>query len=414
MPNRMIYGLKKILIFIAVGSLGMGFLFAEGKIAIKGGTFYTITKGIIDNGVLLIENGKIKDVGKSTEIPSGYQTILAKGKVILPGLIVAFSQVGMEGDVIASDSLESSEALTPQMRAVDGFYPMSKSIARLRNRGITVAAIFPAPGNVISGQGAILKMAGSITEQMTINASCGLLLTLGEKSKREGAMPKTRMGEMYLLKNILLDTQRHMDKWAAYEKGKDEAQKPAQDFRLDAMASLIRGQFPAFVYCYKVQDIMNALSLCETYKFKLVLVDAQQAGQVAGELARRKIPVLVVPQKSLWWDVEKNTWDPQNARKLYEAGVPIAIIPGEGARFGDEELVMYAAYAVRYGLPEEEALRAITINPAKILGLEERLGSLERGKDADIVIMDGDPFRVKTKVEKVFIDGKLYEIKVGT
>ena len=407
----MICCLEIIFVFLAAGSLGMGLVFDEGKIAIKGGTFYTITQGIIEDGILLIENGKIKDIGKNIDIPSGYQTISAKGKVIIPGLIVAFSQIGLEGDFIASDSLENSETLTPQMRAIDGFYPMSKSIARLRNKGVTTAAIFPAPGNVISGQGAVLKMAGTIPEQMAINPSCGLLFTLGEKSKRENAMPKTRMGEMYLLRNIFLDAQKNLAKWGAYEKNKDEALKPPQDFKLEPLTSLVKGRFPAFIYCVKVQDIMNAISLSETYKFRLVLVDAQQASQVAEELARRKIPVLVVPQKSLWWDLEKNTWDPENAKKLSEAGVPIAIIPGEGARFGDEELALYAAYATRYGLPEDEALKAITIYPAKILGLDEKLGSLQKGKDADVVILDGHPFRIKTKVEKVLIDGKMHENK---
>jgi imidazolonepropionase-like amidohydrolase len=395
----------------AFGCLCSGLLLAEGNVAIKGGTFYTITRGVVEGGVLLIENGKIKDIGKGLEIPRGYLTIRAEGKVIMPGFVVAFSQVGLEGDFIAPDSLESGEALTPQMRAIDGFYPLSRGIARLRNRGVTTAAIFPAPGNLISGQGAVLKMAGRIPQQMALKTSFGLLMTLGEKAKRESGMPKTRMGEMSLLKNIFLDMQKYLDKWSAYEKSKDESQKPSRDFKLDPLAALVRGEFPAFIHCAKVQDIMNAVSLADAYCFKAVLVDAQQASQVAGELARRKIPVLVVPQKSIWWEVEKNLWDPANASKLHRAGVEIAIVPGEGSRFGDEEIAFYAAYAVRHGLPEEEALRAITISPAKILGLESRIGSLEKGKEADIVIFDGHPFRTKTKAEKVIIDGKIHEVK---
>jgi imidazolonepropionase-like amidohydrolase len=409
MRRRILDGLKIVSVFLAAVCLGKGLLFAQGRIAIKGGQFYTITRGIVVDGVLLIENGKIKDIGANVDIPPGYQTILAKNKFILPGMIVGFSQVGLAGDFIASDSLESSEALTPQMRAIDGFYPLSKSIARLRARGITAAAVFPAPGNVISGQGAILKMTGSMTGQAVVNPSCGLLLTLGEKSKRENAMPKTRMGEMYLLKDILLDAQKYMEKKDALDKTGDGSQGPTQDFRLDPLVSLIKGKLTGFVYCEKVQDIMNALSLSDAYGFKLVLVDAQEASRVSNELARRNIPVLVVPQKSQWWDIEKTIWDPGNATKLFKAGVPIAIIPGEGARFGDEELVLYAAYAVRYGLPEEEALKAITIYPARVLGLESRLGSLEKGKDADIVIMDGPPFRIQTKVEKVLIDGNVFD-----
>ena len=366
---------------------------------------------MIEDGVLLIENGKIKAIGKALDIPRGYRTIPAAGKVIMPGFVLAFSQAGLEGDMIAPDSLESGDAMTPQMRAIDGFYPMSRSIPRLRNRGITTAAIFPAPGNLISGQGAALKMAGRVPKQMAIKAPCGLLFSLGEKSKRESGMPKTRMGEMSLLRGLFLEMQKYLDKLRAYEDTKDDSQKPRFDYELDPMVSLTKGEYPAFVHCAKVQDIMNALSLADTYQFRIVLVGAQQASLVAEELARRKTPVLVVPQKSAWWDIERSLWDPRNAAKLHRAGVPIAIIPGEGAPYGDEEIALYAAFAVRYGLPEEEALKAITISPARILGLEQRIGSLEKGKDADIIIFDGHPFRIKTKAEKVFIDGVLHEVK---
>lgn len=402
---------KTSFLVLAIGCLLPGLLRADENIAIKGGTFYTITQGVIEDGVLLIENGKIKDIGKALEIPRGYRTILAKGKVIMPGFVVAFSQVGLEGDVISPDSLESGDAMTPQMRAIDGFYPFSRSIPRLRNRGVTTAAVFPAPGNLISGQGAVLKMTGRVPKQMAIKTSCGLLFSLGEKSKRDSGMPKTRMGEMSLLRGLFLEMQKYLDKQRAYEKNMDESQKPRFDYSLDPIVSLTKGEYPAFVYCSKVQDIMNALSLADTYRFSLVLIDAQQASVVAEELARRNIPVLVVPQKSLWWDIEKNLWDPGNAAKLHRAGVPIAIIPGEGSPFGDEEMALYAAFAVRNGLPEEEALKAITLSPAKILGLERRIGSLEKGKDADIVIFDGHPFRIKTKAEKVFIDGIIHEVK---
>jgi imidazolonepropionase-like amidohydrolase len=359
----------------------------------------------------LIEDGKIKKIGKNLEIPDGYRIIDTSGKIITPGFILIYSHVGLEGDLFSNDYIESSEPITPQMRAIDAFYPLSKSIPRLRNRGITTFVIFPGSGNVISGQGAIMKTAGKIAEQMAIRSSYGLLFTLGEKAKRKSGMPRTRMGQIYLLKKNLNEARKYVEKWQEYEKAKDEKEKPIFDFKLDPLASLIKGKNPAFIQCYKVQDIMNIIKLSETYEFKIVLVDAQQASQVANEVAKRKIPVLVAPLKSLWWDIEKNTWEPKNAKKLYEAGVLIAIIPGEGVPYGPEELTFYAAYAVRHGLPEDEALKAITINPARILGQEKRIGSLERGKDADIVIMDAHPFKVKTKIEKVFIKGKIFEIE---
>ncbi len=396
-------------ILLLAGCASLMFGKPHKNIAIKGGKIYTITEGIIEGGVLLIESGKIKVVGQGIDVPEGFEIIDAAGKVITPGFVLAYSQVGLEGDLLAGDYLENSDPITPQMRAIDAFYPLSKSIPRLRNSGITTVAIFPSPGNVISGQGAILKPLGKVAEQMALKTEYGLLLTIGDKAKRTSGMPRTRMGEIYLLRKAFNDAKDYMKKWADYEKSGDEAKKPIRDFKMEPLVALLNGEYPAFIECFKMQDIMNAIKLSDDYGFKIVFVDAQQAYMAAGVIAEKNIPVLAVPLKSMVWDIEKRTWKPENARLLREAGVLTAIIGGDWPAYGNE-LTFFAAYAVRYGLSEEEALKAITIYPARILGLEHRLGSLEEGKDADILIMNGPPLSVKTRIEKVIIQGDLIEI----
>jgi imidazolonepropionase-like amidohydrolase len=403
--------MKKIMIiFLSIlflFSLGQGM---DNSLAIKGGTFYTITKGMIEQGVLLIKDGKIEAIGRNLIVPESYQVIDAQGKIITPGFVLAYSQVGLEGDLLSDDYIENTDPITPQMRAIDAFYPLSKSVLRLRNRGITTAVVFPSPGNVISGQGAILKTVGTVAEKMAVRSTYGILFSLGEKSKRKSGMPRTRMGEVYLIKKTLNEAQKYMRMWEEYENNKNKKKKPSIDFKLEPLVSLLKGKYPAFIHCNKVQDIINAIKLSETYKFDLVLVEAQQANQVTAEIKKSNIPVFVAPLKSNVWDIEKNTWEPKNAKLLYDSRISLAIVPGQWPSYGSEELTFYAAYAIRYGLPEEEALKAITIYPAQILGLDTRIGSLEKGKDADILIMDNHPFRVKTKIEKVIIGGKMIDV----
>lgn len=380
------------------------------QIAIKGGTFYTVTNGILENGVLLIKEGKILGIGKDLEIPQDFRIFEAEGKHITPGFILSYSQVGLEGDGIARDYVEQTNPITPEMRAIDGFYPFSRTIPRLRNRGITTVATFPAPTNVISGQGAVLKLKGIIAENMALKPVAGLMISLGEKPKRTSGLPQTRMGEIYLLKKSLNDAREYLQKWEKYEKLKDKTKKPEFDFKLDPLAHLLNGRFPAFIQCYKVQDMMNAIKLAKDYGFKLVLVDANEAHKIATEIRNRNIPVMA-GAFSRESELTSDIWDPRNAALLQKSGVLMSIIPGgDWPIYGIEELTFYAAYAIRHGLSEEDALKAITINPARIFGLDNRIGSLEKGKDADIAVLDSHPFRVKARVEKVFIDGEVFEI----
>jgi imidazolonepropionase-like amidohydrolase len=364
---------------------------------LRNATLWSDGLGFVVHGTVVVRDGKIVSAGARVAVPEGARVIDVAERYVLPGLIDAQSQLGLRSDSIAWDTDEDVRPITPEMRVVDAFYPFGRDVRDARAGGITTALVLPGGKNLIGGQGALVKLAGATYDQFVMRAPAALKMSLGEEPRRENSMPRTRMGQIWMLRE-------HLAKAKEYDR-KRKAGQADVDLALQATAAVIRGELPAVVQAYRADDIMGAVRLSDDFGFRLVLAYAQEAPKVADELARRKVPVIVTAMKGLWYRLEKDTFDPNTPAQLHRAGVRIAIQVGEGNPFGESDLLLNAGYAMKGGLAEEDALRSITSWPAEIFGASGRIGRLASGLDADIIVLSGRPFDIRTRVERVFIDG---------
>jgi imidazolonepropionase-like amidohydrolase len=403
---------------------------AQNVIAITGGRLLTVTHGVIEDGTVLVENGKITAVGKDVRVPAGAQVIDARGKVVMPGLIDAGDRLGLveiPGERITVDATEYTDPLQPDLRVVDALNPRSELLRVARAEGITNALSTPAEGNLIAGQSAVINLAGETAEQLVVKSPAALHINLGEASKQTyGAKdkpPGTRMGEMAMLRQAFLKAQHYREEQEAYAKrqaGKktgggsessDEskpAAPPARDLKMEALLQALEGKLPVVVNAHRISDIETALRLADEFKLKLILSSGTAAWRLADRLAARKIPVIVGPIQEVPERMESLDARLDNAALLDKAGVPIAF--QTSADNDVRELPFAVEYAIGYGLPEDAALAAVTVNPARFFGLEDRLGSLDEGKQANLVVLDGMPFHTKTHVVAELINGKVVDL----
>ena len=371
---------------------------APSALLIKGGTLWSDGIGFVQSGNVLIRDGKIEAVGSRVAAPDNARIVDATRGYILPGFVEAHSQIGLRGDSIAWDTDEDVRPITPEMRAIDAYYPFGRDVEDARAAGVTTALVVPAGKNVLGGTGAIVKLAGSTLDDVIVKDPAALKLSLGEEAKRDNAAPRTRMGEVALLRENL-------------EKARDYATKRRRDGadpdpKLEPIAALLRGDFPAIVQAYRAGDIANALRLAAEFKFKLIIAYGYEGPLVAADLQRAGVAVVATPIKGLWYRLEKETFDSGYPAALLKAGVRVAIQQGEGNPFGGRELLLNAGYLMKYGVSEEDALRAITSWPAQILGIDARIGRLAPGADADVLVLSGRPFDIRTRVLDVFINGR--------
>jgi len=390
----------------------------QDVVVIKGGKIQTVIGTEIDGGSILIENGKIKDVGKNIAVPEGAQVISAENCWVMPGMIDAHSTLGLreEGRTASIDELSTPNAAA--LMIVDSINPFDKGLKEAARAGITATFLTSGRANVIGGQGAVVKTVGKTVGEMTLLSPAGMKFSLGEGPKdafgEKGRLPSTRMGSAYVVRNALIEAREYLGKWKAYEakqaKAGDEkggeAQPPNRDLALEALGALLDGRNTAFFECYRADDVMTALRLIDEFKMKAVLIGCAEGYKIAEEIAARKVPVIVGPMGIGSRRVETEDLTISNAAVLSKAGVRV-VIQSEGA-FGlgaEEELPLVAALAVKGGMSRQEALRSITLTAAEVLGVAGRIGSLEPGKDADIVIFDGDPLFYKTRVVRVLING---------
>ncbi len=384
-------------------------------LAIKGGKIYTITKGVIDEGTILIEDGKIKSVGKSVKVPEGAEVIDAKGKVVMPGLVEAHCHIGIWEEKIGwagSDGNEATDPATPHMRALDGIKANADEgglIAALE-AGVTTAQILPGSANVIGGTGVVIKTAPKVvTDEMVIRSPSGMKVAFGENPRRvygveQKKTPSTRMGVAGVLREWLQKAKSYMEK---KERFKDQPEKlPEVDIRLEALELVLKGEIPLRAHAHRADDIATAVRIAEEFGVEMSWEHATEGHRVAEWIAEKGIPAVWGPSLTARskWEMRELSFD--TPRILYEAGVKFAIqtdAVGSSIAF----LPLCAGMAVKHGLPYDEALKAITITPAEILGVDDRVGSIEKGKDADLRILDGDPLELRTRVEMVIIDGEI-------
>jgi imidazolonepropionase-like amidohydrolase len=399
----------------------------DGIIAIRGGTLVTITNGNITNGILLIEGGKITAIGKDINIPEKAQIIDAGNYTILPGFIDSFTNLGAvetEGIEETREYDEATSPITPHLKIIDGINSESSLFPAAIRTGVTTVLCAPGEGNLLSGQSALLQLVGDSVDEMVLKFPVGIHGSLGEPPKlrygKKNINPSTRMGEAALLRQTLIDTQDYAEKIESYKEklkdyakkgkeGKAEADKkpvpPPTDFKLQSLIPVIKRELPLILRANRYDDILTALRIAEEFKLQLILNQGADAYKTAKKLAVRNIPVILgqIPPYRSTQETMSALYE--NAALLHKAGVKIAFQTGSAHNLGS--LLQQASLSVSHGLPYQVALKALTINPAQIFGLEKELGSLEKGKRADIVIFDGDPLNSLSHIKMVIIEGQI-------
>lgn len=392
---------------------------AAPNLAILGETVHTLAGPAIANGVVLIEDGKITAVGPAAEvaIPAGFAVMEAK--VVIPGLVDAHGTVGLTGFLNQphdQDQLERSAPIQPELRALDAYNARDPLVAWVQSFGVTTVHTGHAPGALISGQTMIVKTAGDTVEQAMVKPEAMIAATLGPGAlgdeeggggnrRRGGGPPAKSPGTLpkavAMLRAELVAAQTYRDKLARAEEGK----RPDRNLRHEALGRVLAGELPLLITAHRHQDILSALRVADEFDIRIVLDGAAEAHLVIDEIRAAGVPVIVHPamQRAVG---ESENLSMTTAARLADAGIPIALQSGfEGYVPKTRVLLFEAALAAARGLGFERALAAATIDSARLLGIADRVGSLEVGKDADLALYDGDPFEYTSHCVAVVIDG---------
>lgn len=378
--------------------------------AIKNAKLFTITNGVQDGTVIIDRKGKIAAVGQ-VEIPAGAEVINGEGKVLTPGFIDAHGHAGVYEEGLGfegSDGNEMVDPITPHLRALDAINPHEEGISDALKSGITAMCILPGSANVIGGQGVVVHLHGNTVEEMIIEEVGGLKIAFGENPKRvysgQKKSPATRMATAALLRDSLVKAGNYM---AKLEKAKEDPDKALErDLKMEILVKVLRREIPVRAHAHRADDIMTALRIAKEFNLDISIEHCTEGHKIVNELKEAGVWAIVGPTISNRSKVELQELSFDTLKILHEGGIPIAITM-------DHPVVPVgymptaAAYAVKAGLPHEEALKAMTINPARILGIADRYGSIEEGKMADLVLWSGDPLEIQSKVEMVFIHGNV-------
>ncbi len=399
-------------------------------IAIQGGTLLPISGAPIENGTVLIRDGKIAAIGRDIAVRRDATVIDAGGKFVMPGLIDAQSQLF----VISSELYETS-SIAPELSILDALDPFIKESSEVVAQGVTAVYVAPGSRGLVGGRGAILKVNGFkdvgrmlLKDDVAVKAAIGVssnnesssLVRLEHYSSIREALLAARL---YVRNKQKYDRQlaEYKEKRAEYDKakddkkpnGKDKPKRPAR-FRPnpthETLAKVLGKEIPLQIEAHRVTDILNALRLADEFGFSLILDKCTEGHMIAEEIARSKVPVIVGPVSTSFADMAKLEYrnhDLQNAAILSRKGIRLAL--GVSGRDGASSkfIAVAAALAIANGMDKDAALRAVTLTPAEILGVADRIGSLEAGKDADVVVLNGHPLDVLSKVEMVLIDGEI-------
>lgn len=381
-------------------------------IAITNGKVVTITGETFENGTVLVENGKIAAVG-NVEIPAGAQVIDAKKGWIMPGLIDCHTHISNFNEPrtnpsIPLDGNEMSDPITPQIRAMDAVNPHDFAIDKVRNAGFSTVCILPGSANVISGMGTVVKLKDVETaDEMVIPGTEQMKFAMGENPKRcygtDRKLPMTRMGTAALLRETLFNAKVYSDKLKAAET--DPSKAPEPDFKLNALVPVVRGEMRCRIHAHRSDDIMTAIRIAEEYGLDYTIEHCTEGYMITNALQKKHLRCTIGPY--LWHPSKQEIWNMsyENPGILANAGLTVSLT----ADTGSQTAILPATIGMlmRYGLSEKAAFEGVTINPAKTLGLENRIGSLEEGKDADIAIFDGHPFSSLSLCRLTMIDGQV-------
>lgn len=369
-------------------------------LAIKNGKLLTITNGTIDGGTILIEDGKIVKVGKDIEIPAGAQVIDATGNYVMPGVIDAHAHVGIWEESLGwegNDVNEMTDPVTPHVRAIDAINPEDQGLKDAVAGGITAIWCAPGSANVIGGEGVTMRTYGATMDDMILKNFSGLKAAFGENPKRVYSgmkkMPSTRMGTAAVLRETLVKAQNYLKK---IEKANGDPDKmPERDLRLEGVVRVLKREIPLRTHAHRADDIITALRIAREFDIEMTIEHCTEGHKIVDKLAEWNIQCVVGPSFGSRSKVELANKSFKTAGILAKAGVRVSIMTDHPV-IPIQYLPMMAGLAVKEGMDEEDALRALTINPATISGVADRLGSLEVGKEADIAIFDGHPLEMRT------------------
>jgi len=374
---------------------------------IKNGQIYTMEKKNKFDGYIIIKENKIFEIGKSAQLTSEKENkceviIDAKNGVVMPGLIDPHCHVGMWENGIGfegADGNEMTDPVTPHMRAIDGIYYKDRSFTEAREAGITTLCIGPGSANVIGGQFTALKTYGNSIEEMCLKETLAMKMALGENPKRvyngQKKSPMTRMASAAIMRQALIEAKEY----------KEREDKTKVDLKLEALAQVFDGLLVK-IHAHREDDILTAIRIGKEFGLNISIEHGTEGYLVMEQLKKENIPVIVGPLLSFRSKYELNNSKIENPGMLSKAGIEIAVMTDHHV-IPIQYLTLCVGVAVKYGLDEFEGLKAITINAAKITGLDKRVGSLKKGKDADIVIFDGNPLEIKTKVVTTIINGNV-------
>jgi imidazolonepropionase-like amidohydrolase len=408
---------------------------AVATLAITGGKLLTVSHGVIENGVLLIKDGKISAVGEASKVtvPADATIVDAHGLTVYPGLIEPDTTLGLTevgSDENSNDLAERSDEIMPHMHVADAFHAETELIPVARLNGITNAMVAPGEDDSVAGQDIFIQLAGRNRDAMILGRDIALSVNYGADQRRRGGRgkseyPSTRMGLITQLRQSLLDAQHYEATRDAAKKkaekpgGKDsekEAEKTTErDLKLEALLPYLHGEKPVVIGVTEAYDVETIMKVAQEFHLKVILNHVTHSQEVLDEIAAWKVPVIVgsiydFPTANERFDAVY-TLPAELAKRGVKIAISSAEAGGPGGAHGVRNLPYAAGFAVAYGLPYDEGLRAITLNVAEMYGFGDKLGSLDVGKTANIVLANGDPLDVRTDVKQVFIEGVAQPMK---
>lgn len=376
----------------------------------------TMAQKDYNKGYILIDKDKIIAVGEDENelkemLSEEVTRIDADGAYVLPGFVDAHSHIGMWEDAVGfegDDGNESTDPVTPHLRAIDAIYHADRAFVEAYESGVTTVITGPGSANVIGGQFAALKTYGRCVDEMIIKEPVAMKVAFGENPKtvynEKHQAPMTRMSTAAILRESLFKAREYREQWENYKKEPEEYDKPELDFKLEALLQVLDKKIPLKAHAHRADDIMTAIRIAKEFDLNITLDHCTEGVLIKDILSETGLPAIIGPMLTDRSKIELRNQNLKTPAVLSKAGMKVAIMTDHPC-VPQQHLLLCAAIAAREGMDEKEALKAITINAAEITGISDRVGSIEKGKDADIVIMDGNPLELKSQVLKTIING---------